>query len=327
MLTQKDIKKLINACNHPRDQALIAILYESAGRAEEIVRLKVGSIVFDEFGAKVALEGNTGARVIRLVDSVPYLQTWLNVHPYRDNPKAALWCKIRKGLGNDSIQYHNVRKLVVGLAKDVGIKKPCTPHKLRHARLTELAKYLPEQKLKVYAGWTPGSRMTGTYVHLSGKDLDDDILQLHGITPKKLEKPLEKGALKTQQCVRCKRDNPATAQYCQCGMILDKKLAIEKMNQEANIEELRKQLEGKDERLVELERKVEELTGALNKESIFDKMALNLDPNVTEKAFGEAVRRATREWFDSLSDPKQAVQSIYGYLEAKQKERKKKEKT
>lgn len=67
MLTQEDIKKLINGCNHPRDQALIVLLYESAARAEEIVKLKVDSIVFDEFGAKVTLEGNTGARIIRLV--------------------------------------------------------------------------------------------------------------------------------------------------------------------------------------------------------------------------------------------------------------------
>jgi integrase len=243
LLTQEDIKKLINACNHPRDQALISILYESAARAEEVVKLRVGSIIFDKFGAKVTLEGNTGARIIRLVHSVPYIQTWLNVHPYRDNPKAPLWCKIRKGLGKESIQYHNVRKLVVSLGKDVGIEKPCTPHKLRHARLTELAKHLPEQKLKVYAGWTPGSTMTGTYVHLSGKDLDDDILQLHGVTPKKPEKPLEKGALRPQPCVRCNKANSPTAQYCQfCGMILDENLALEQMNQEANIEELRKQL-------------------------------------------------------------------------------------
>jgi len=104
-------------------------------------------------------------------------------------------------------------------------------------------------------------------------------------------------------------------------------LRIYKDRTEQEINGLRKELQNRDTRLVELERKVEELTGALNKESIFDNMALNLDPNVTEKAFGEAVRRATREWYDSLSDPKQAVQAIFGYLEAKQKERKKKEKT
>jgi len=267
LLTQEDVKNMINACNHPRDQALISLLYESACRAEEVVGLKVGSIVFDKFGAKVTLEGSTGARIIRLVDSVPYLQTWQNVHPYRNNPKAPLWCKIRKGLGKSSIQYHNVRKLVVNLGKQVGIKKPCTPHKLRHARLTELAKHLPEQKLKVYAGWTPASRMTGTYIHLSGKDLDDDILQLHGLAPKEPEKTFGKGPLRPKPCLRCSRPNSSTALYCQfCGMIFDEKLALEQMTQEVNVEELKgklkeveKKLRKKDQRLKRLEKTVDEM--------------------------------------------------------------------
>lgn len=306
LLTQEDIKKLINACNHPRDQALISILYESAARAEEIVKLRVGSIIFDKFGAKVTLEGNTGARIIRLVDSVPYIQTWLNVHPYRDNPKAPLWCKIRKGLGKDSIHYHNVRKLVVSLGKEVGIEKPCTPHKLRHARLTELAKYLPEQKLKVYAGWTPGSTMTGTYVHLSGKDLDDDILQLHGVTPKKPEKPLEKGALRPHPCVRCNKTNSPTAQYCQfCGMILDEKLALEQMNQEVNIEELRGKLKDVEQKLKIVEDVDEKLKSIDKINAILDEVKIReKTDDVFFKRFEAFLKskhpKAFREWQRAL---------------------------
>ena len=32
-------------------------------------------------------------------------------------------------------------------------------------------------------GWLPGSSMTRTYVHLSGRDTDEAILRAHGILP------------------------------------------------------------------------------------------------------------------------------------------------
>jgi len=69
-----------------------------------------------------------------------------------------------------------------------------------------------------YFGWTQASRMTETYVHLSGKNLDDTLLKAYGLskdTPKEKE-------LAPIQCPRCSTMNGATGKFChKCGAGLD----------------------------------------------------------------------------------------------------------
>jgi len=218
ILTQEDVLVLVQACDHPRDQALVIVMYETACEPSEALNMKVKSVVFDQEGAVVTLEGESGVRRIRVVDSVPYLQTWLNVHSLRGNPEAPLWL-IKRGWP-EALTYDGVWKLLRALKTRAGLKKPLRPNLLRHARLTELAKVLPEQKLKKFAGWTPDSRMASVYVHLAGKDLDEDILRLHGKPVERPEAPL-KGPLTPRTCPRCGHENPATWLWCgMCGQRL-----------------------------------------------------------------------------------------------------------
>ena len=227
LLTREEIKKILQVCNHARNQAIISTLYESGGRADELLGLTIKNVLFDKQGGIITLEGKTGQRRIRLVESIPYLQTWINIHPLRGNPNSPLWFSTRSKSG---ISYPYLYKLIVRLSKQAGIQKKVTPHVFRHSRLTELAKYITEQKLKVFAGWTPNSNMAGVYVHLSGKDLDTDILSMHGLETQKMESPLKQTSLTPIQCRRCQQKNPATAKYCQfCGMILNEKTALEVM--------------------------------------------------------------------------------------------------
>lgn len=232
LLSREEIKKIMQACNHTRDQAIVSSLYESGARSQELLDLKVKTVVFDKQGGVITLKGKTGQRRIRLVESIPYLQAWLNIHPFREKPDAPLWFSTRSKSG---ISYPYLYKLIERLSRQAGIKKKVTPHVFRHSRLTELAKYIPEQKLKLFAGWTPDSKMASIYVHLSGKDLDEDILSLHGLETQKLTAPLKKTSLTPIECGRCQQKNPATAKYClHCGMILDEKTALEVMERSTN---------------------------------------------------------------------------------------------
>lgn len=130
------------------------------------------------------------------------------------------------------MSYHNFRRLLLEAREKAGIKKDVRPHLLRHARLTELAKVLPEQKLKKWAGWTQGSNMASIYIHLSGKDLDEDFKQLHGLPTEKMG-PALKGELSPKECPRCKAMNPATHMYClRCGMALDEKESFKAIERE-----------------------------------------------------------------------------------------------
>jgi len=220
ILTEKDVLALIEACEHPRDQALTATTYETAGRADEVLSMKVKSVMFGSTISHVTLKGKTGERVLPIRDAAAYIIAWLNVHPRRGDLEAPLWWS-RQG-GGQNISYHNFRRLLLEAKEKAGIAKDVRPHLLRHARLTELAKVLPEQKLKKWAGWTQGSNMASIYVHLSGKDLDEDFKRLHGLPTEKVG-PALKGELSPKECPRCKASNPATHVYCYaCGFRMDK---------------------------------------------------------------------------------------------------------
>jgi hypothetical protein len=113
------------------------------------------------------------------------------------------------------------------IAKKAGIKKRVYPHLFRHTRATHLAKHLTEQELKIYFGWTMGSDMPSTYVHLSGKDIEQKILQLSGIVQKEKE-----GApiIPTIYCFRCHERNSIGDRFCKrCGEELPSKETIEKI--------------------------------------------------------------------------------------------------
>ena len=95
LLTKQEVEKQIQAAKNPRDRALIALLYETGARIGEMIDLTVGDIEDRRHGKKVTIEGKTGARRLPLVESVPYLNKWLNAHP---DPRkdAPLWCRTQQ---------------------------------------------------------------------------------------------------------------------------------------------------------------------------------------------------------------------------------------
>jgi len=90
------------------------------------------------------------------------------------------------------------------------------------------ANHLTEAQMKEYFGWTQSSKIAAIYVHLSGRDVDNAILQLHGLRPKNVQKEKH---LTPITCLRCKSQNPATHKYCMlCGTHLTEEAASEVFN-------------------------------------------------------------------------------------------------
>lgn len=224
ILTPAEVKALIEAADNSRDRALVAILYESGARLDEIIKLKLTNVETDQYGIAILVDGKTGMRRIRLIDSVPYIIQWLNDHPRKDNPNSRLFVRFKypdRGLGEQGIQ-----KLLKTLMKRAGISKNVHPHLFRHSRATHMAKDFSESDLKIVFGWTPGSNMPAIYIHRSGADVDKKILQRAGLLDQ--EEAKEDDVLKPRNCPRCKETNPATAGFCyKCGMALNMKTAME----------------------------------------------------------------------------------------------------
>lgn len=52
-------------------------------------------VTIDRYGAMIT--GKAGMRRIRIIDAVPDLQLWLNMHPRDDAPNAPLWITPKGG--------------------------------------------------------------------------------------------------------------------------------------------------------------------------------------------------------------------------------------
>jgi len=260
IITKEDIAEFLRWCDNFRDKAMVVTLYESAARIGEFINIDIEHLKFDEKGAVLIIEGKTGQRRLRLIESIPFLQRWIESHPRKGEDNAPLWCSVRKPFGRVSV---GVTRLVLSKIKSrSGIKKPMNPHNFRHSRLTELAKFLSDAKLKIFAGWTANSDMAGVYVHLTGKDLDEDLLKIAGVEIK--EKSQVSPLLKLE-CPRCGTKNPVNNTFCGlCGLVLDETKAIsqeldhEKLKDE--IEELKDKYETAGEITDQLWREIDELT-------------------------------------------------------------------
>jgi len=221
ILSQEEVKQLVDATDNQRDRALLFVAYEGGCRASELVGLKIQDVDFDQYGAILRVgrkQGKTGERRLRLFESVPDLQLWLSMHPQRQTPGAPLW---PSGKFKDRpIHRRTLLGLVSKYAKKAGLKKAICPHVFRHSRATHLATILKEAQMREFFGWSKDSDMPSIYVHLSGRDVDETLFEHYGI--KEREDESQDTPLKKKVCPRCKAENSATARFCwRCWIAFD----------------------------------------------------------------------------------------------------------
>lgn len=219
-----EILQMISAADSQRDRAMMFVLLESAARAGEFVRIRIKDIVFDNYGALVRVNGKTGERRIRLVESVPDLQLWLTMHPRRNDPDAPLWTT--KFISASALNYNGLDQVIRKYCRAARTSGIFGAHKFRHVQATEDAKHYPEPVLRAKYGWTKGSDMPSVYVHHSARDTDGVILAHYGIKTE-ANSDTESSAL-PRVCPRCKHQNSAMAKFCmQCSAPLDAKAVME----------------------------------------------------------------------------------------------------
>lgn len=227
LLSKTDIKAMINAADNPRDKAIIAVLYESAARENEFISLQVKGVMPDKYGIRLKLnESKTKERVVRLIDSVPYLQEWINNHPF-NQPESPLFIAFSRKCYGRQLGAQGLKGIVKSLSKKARIPKNVYPHLFRHSRMDELGKMgFNERDLQIIGGWSEQSPMPKVYLHYGEKELDRKLLEKEGrLKPEEEQEQIkDREVLKPIQCPRCKQINGATSKYCcSCGMALDLK--------------------------------------------------------------------------------------------------------
>ncbi|HKZ45455.1 MAG TPA: tyrosine-type recombinase/integrase [archaeon] len=222
LLTEEDIKKLVESADNIRDKAFVFTLYESGCRIGEILSLRIKNISFDEYGTVLLVDGKTGQRRIRVISATHFLSEWLNKHPLKNDPDALLW--VSRDYRRNELTYIRVRNILRYLKEKAKVSKKVNPHNFRHSRATYLANHLTEAQMKEFFGWTQSSEMASVYVHLSGRDVDSALLKTYGIENKTKS---EESLLKPKKCIRCNELNPPTNNFCfKCGIPLDKETIV-----------------------------------------------------------------------------------------------------
>jgi site-specific recombinase XerD/ribosomal protein L40E len=234
LLTEEDVLKMLDAANNARDKAVIAVLFDAGIRIGELLSMRRKDVDLEGNPAHITVSGKTGMRKIPILFSVPYLATYLNEQKMR-KPDEYLWNVAGSWAGlTQRADYSAIRMMLQRVAAKAQIDKNVHPHLFRHSRASDYAKRLSDQELKSFFGWVGGSRMAETYVHLSGKDIDNSVLQANGYKPVEVQAP----KLKVQICPRCHLANGPDALYCvRCGSPLSIDVALlEEKTQKAAIQ-------------------------------------------------------------------------------------------
>ena len=227
LLTEEEMARMIQKCETLRDKALVATLAASGCRIGEVGTLQIKCVSFEEYGARLTVKGKTGMRKILVINSAPYLQQWINQHPYNDNPESYLW------ISNDNkpLCYTRLVAIIKKAARDAGVTKRVYSHLFRHSRATILAANMSDASMKHYLGWTQGSKMAAVYIHMSGRETDEAILRLNGV---EIKSEKTKSAMQPKKCQRCNTVNEVTNIYCRmCGFILDEQKQKELLIQDS----------------------------------------------------------------------------------------------
>jgi integrase len=223
LLTPEELVAILNAALTRRDRAMIYVLFEAALRPSELLTMRVGSVVFKDEYCLITANGKTGIKRIPLVTSSKPLLDWLEEHPLRNDPEAPLWSSLSRNHLGERLSYPRFRVTIKAIAQRAKIKKNIWPYLYRHTSLTSMAKVFTECRLEQFAGWTYGSKMTRRYVHFSARDLEDAILELHGLKVSSKET----GLTKLVECPRCSNKNPFGNVRCsKCGLIIDTQTAL-----------------------------------------------------------------------------------------------------
>ena len=256
ILTEDDIKKMVEAAEWLRDKAFIFGLYESGCRIGEFATLQLKNVSSDKHSTILIVDGKTGGRRIRLFASSPLIQTWIENHPHKDDPNASLW--ICQGTKNkhEPLSYAACNCLVKRVAEQAGIKKRVHLHAFRHARATFLASKLPESQLRQIMGWTADSNMVAIYVHMSGRDTDEALLKIHGVKTEEQKVP----TLTQKVCSRCSHVNSSISKFCsKCAMALNERTIIDVDEKRRECDEVMRTLMQDNEFKALMTRKISEL--------------------------------------------------------------------
>ena len=246
--TPGEVESLIKTATRLRDKCMLSVAFERGLRPSELLLLNVGDVSFDAMGARIRVrKSKTGERLLRIIAAASLLGRYLESHPLKENPAAPLWVNESTNHMNERLTWTAWNRIMKEVAAKAGVNgKRIHHYLLRHGSATEAAKHFTDSELKILYGWTMGSRMPATYIHLSARDIDPKLEQVYSGKPIEPARPEFSPSI----CPRCGEKNSPGIRFCgRCGTPLEAgelaKATLEMQQWLREYEELRKQMTAK----------------------------------------------------------------------------------
>ena len=217
-------KTLAYFSDKPCIQAYLMIGFESLARPQELLWRKIKDIELYDNYAKIMItdHGKEGIGILQCIDSYAYLTTWLNLHPFKNNPESFLFVnKARKQFKPAAINKH----LRIACQK-LGINKPVTCYSIKRNGVTfRRLRGDSDVEIQHAARWTSTEQLK-TYDMSRQEDAFRLELIKRGILP--AEKGMEHLQPKTKPCSFCHAPNKFIDITCSnCNRPLDRQKIAE----------------------------------------------------------------------------------------------------
>lgn len=238
VLTEDDVKKIMNTTVNPMHRALFAVAFESGARPQELADATWRDFKEDEYGYAGHVQDfkTKKPRFVRLRWSAGYLSDWRQVSKWTRPDDFIFTTQRGKGMA-----YKTALCLFQDKAKQAGLYEAGKQIKLyanRKGRINDMiAKNVPSDAIMHQIWGNPSSRMLKTYSAQTDQQIDNKLLEHSGVKPASSVESV----LRDITCPHCGESNRALAERCsRCGEALSeraKQAAAEARAQKQSLED------------------------------------------------------------------------------------------
>lgn len=175
ILTLDELSMIVNSIDSLKYKALILLMFESAGRPEEILKLRWKDINFDKKEVSLYSAKTKRSRVNPIHESVEHLRRYRGecFYPSVRSEDYVFPSPVNK---NKHLVGATLNETFRKIEKTLKLKKHIFPYLLRHTRLTNVHKKLSPKAYEKFAGH---SIEVGTkrYAHLDNDDVREEMLE------------------------------------------------------------------------------------------------------------------------------------------------------
>ncbi|WP_251341966.1 tyrosine-type recombinase/integrase [Haloplanus halophilus] len=239
LLSDDEIDAILDAAENPRDKAAVALLADTGIRIGALASLRVKDVDLSAQPAELHInedanvKGASGKTLMTW--SRGYVANYLEVHPRRDDPDAAL---IHKNAGHHTageddgaLTYQYLSRRIKEVGERAGIDAGrLNAHNFRKSAITRwIREGQPEQWIKNRAFWVDDSRQFETYSGVTDDNVITDIADHYGIDVGERETARPN----LENCPQCGSPLRDTARFCPgCGAPLTQAAGEEKQSVE-----------------------------------------------------------------------------------------------